>query len=345
MRTEDMESSNKYALISTPQCVYKADITNSGKGLVNNYLAVRNRRTNQMTLIPVHEANFKHSAFDNKQSLFENNIVDAKKVMTKEFGGKKALANFERIKKSQPNIEVLEDALKKQLNNIEDDKIFDEDLMTSDKNQFSIFPEIDLSGGKSVKEIFKVDKLIGDQILEMLSETSLEVLSMDQRKLKLANNYLTSSVKAIQTTRQPDSSENIKKVSLFLYIDALVRLINNRQKNWDQLICSPFSKQLALEIRSKFNHQGNSANSKATKQKCTILYIILMLMSTDVQEIDIDSVLDEVDLTRSDLIKYAQVLGARVRGGTTLYIQKVNLDKNSQINVPMPSGKRKRKAQ
>lgn len=296
-----------------------------------------------MTLVPVQEATFKHSAFDLKSSAFENNIVDTKKAIAKEFGGKKAAAGFERSKKTRHNIEVLESALKKEIENMDDEKVKIDNLEI-DPNQFTIFPKLDCSGGKSVREVFKVTKLIGKEAMEILSGTSLEVLSMDQRKLRLANNYLTTSVKSIQTTRQPDSPENIEKVSLLIYIDALVRIINNRKRNWEKTEISPFSADLGLAIRKSFKTNGEIANSTAAKQKASILYMILMLMSTERLEIDIDSLLDEVEITKTELLKYAKIVGAKTKeGGNFLYINKINLDKNSQLNAPMALGNRKRK--
>lgn len=344
-RVQNTEDGSKFSLIATPNSLYKADISDAGvNDLVNTFIAVRNLRTNSIQLMPVRSANFKHSAFDDTSSIYERNIVDVKKVMAKEFGGKKALAGYEKSKKSQPNVEVLGEALDKQLNKLDDEKFFDQEIAES-SGAFKIFPDIDTSSGKSVREIFKVSKLIGAETIEILAETAVELLSSDQKSIKLANDYLTQSVKSIQMSSQPDKQENLEKVALLLYIDALVRLQNNRKRKWEQVELSPFSPGLSRIVQKKFTTEGNIANSKATKQKSLIFYIILMLMSTDGLEIEISNLLEGIaDLTKTEVLKYAQVLGAKVKDGSILYIHKVNLDKNSQFAVPIKSGKRKRKA-
>lgn len=58
-RVEDTVEDKKYALIATPESVYKGDITNPGSTSVNTFLAVRNKRTNEISLIQVQEASFK----------------------------------------------------------------------------------------------------------------------------------------------------------------------------------------------------------------------------------------------------------------------------------------------
>lgn len=343
-RVQNAEDGSKFSLIATPNSLYKADITDAGNEFVNTFLAIRNRRTNSIQLLPFKSASYKHSAFDDTSSIYERNIVDVKKVIAKEFGGKKALAGYEKSKKNQPNVEVLEEVLELQLSKLDDDKIFDKDVVDSSAS-LKIFPDLDLSGGKSVREIFKVSKLIGEDTIAILSETAIELLSSDQKNIKLANNYLTQSVKSIQMSSQPDKQENLEKVALLLYIDALVRLQNNRKRKWDQIVLSPFSPGLGKIIEKKFATEGSIANSKSTKQKSLVFYLILMLMSTENLEIEISHVLEGItDLTKTEVLKYAQVLGAKVKDGSILYIHKVNLDKNSQFSIPIRSGNRKRKA-
>lgn len=72
--------------------------------------------------------------------------------------------------------------------------------------------------------------MIGGDIIAFLAEPAVELLSMDQKNIKLANNYLTNSVKSIQMKTQPGSPENLEKVAFLLYIDELVRLQNNRKR-------------------------------------------------------------------------------------------------------------------
>lgn len=59
MRVEDTENEKKYALVATPDSVYKGDITDAGSSCVNTFLAIHNKRTNEIKLIQVQEASFK----------------------------------------------------------------------------------------------------------------------------------------------------------------------------------------------------------------------------------------------------------------------------------------------
>lgn len=47
-RVEDTESERKFALVATDDSVYKSDITDPNSSSINTFLAIRNKRTNEM---------------------------------------------------------------------------------------------------------------------------------------------------------------------------------------------------------------------------------------------------------------------------------------------------------
>ena len=299
-----------------------------------------------MKLIEVQEASFKHTVYDSKHSIFENNIVDAKKILHKDFGGKKALASYERIKKTAPNIEVLEEILEKQFNAI-DDKAFDKDIFDQSQEERakfrgSIFPEVDLSSGNAIRDVFTGRKLLGDDMMDHLSDVAIQVLQMDPKMLPFTNKYLNSVVNELQIKKQPDSKENIERVSIFIYIDALIRLLNTRKRSLVNVELSKMSEKVERDVREKFT-QEDLTNSKFTTQKSIVYYLILILISTPTLQIELDNVLDGVEVTKTELLKYATVIGAKVKNRTTLYIHAANFDQQSKLSAPMPSNKRRRK--
>lgn len=341
-RVEHNETGEKFALIATHDSIYKSDITNPGSAYVNTFLAIRNKKTNEMKLIQVQEASFKHTLYDSKRSVFENNVVDARKALHKDFGGKRALASYERVKKTKPNIEVLEETLERQLEFI-DDKAFESDIF--DKSQAerekmcnAIFPDVDTSSGSSVRDVFTVRKLLGADMEEHLAEVAIEVLKMDPKELSFANKYLTKSVRALQISKKPDSVQNIEKISIFIYMDALMKLLNTRKTNLDYADLSSMSDQVTRDVRSKFTLKGNAVNSKFTRQKSIIYYMILALISTETLEVLLDDILDGVDVNKTELLKYSTVIGAKIKNKTTLYIQKPKLSADQKFTVDMPSG-------
>ena len=348
-RVEDSESGNKYILVASETSVYKADVTEPNNPHVNTFLAIRNKTTNELQLIEVQQASFKHTLYDNQTSAYEGNSkIDANKSLHKDFGGKKALASYERAKRTAPNIEILEETLEKQLNTIDSEKFENDafDMIQEERKKLTegIFPDIDVStSGKSVREIFSVKKLLGSEMVDHLADKAVEILQADLKTVSFVNSYLKEAVKSIQNQKQPDSPQNIERVSIFIYLDSLIRLIGQRKKTLDASQLSKISIHVGREVAKKFSMQGNLSNSKFTRQKSIIYYLILILISTDSLSIDLDNVLEGVDLSKTELLKYAAVIGAKLKGNK-FYIQSANLDSQSKLSAStsMKGGKRRR---
>jgi hypothetical protein len=245
-------------------------------------------------------------------------------------------------------VEVLEETLDKHLDSMDTDKLLDKDIDEQSKEErdrlkSSLFPDLDTSKGTAVREVFKSKKLLGADMMSHLFDVSVQVLQSKPEQLPFVNEYLRTVVKSLQIMKQPDSEANLEKVSLIIYIDALINLINCRKRTLDNVELSKFSATLERNIREKFSLQGNMTNSKFTRQKAIIYYIILVLISTDSLMISLENVLEGVDLSKAELLKYAAVIGAKVRGKTILYIENAKLDTSSQLSAGIPSAKRRRK--
>lgn len=215
------DEDNKYVLIATDDSIYKSDITDIGD---NSFLAIRQKGSKEIRLIQVRETSFKHSLYDSKHSIYENNVVDAKKVLHKEFGGKKALASYERRKRTAPNVEILEETLENIT--IDSEKFFERDVFAKsqeerEKFQNSIFPDIDTSSGNSVRDVFTGRKLLGEEMMDHLADMSIQILNTSPKDLPFCNNFLNSTVRALQFKKNPDSKENIERISALIYAGTL----------------------------------------------------------------------------------------------------------------------------
>lgn len=176
-----------------------------------------------------------------------------------------------------------------------------------------------------------------------LSDVAIQVLQKDPSNLPFNNKFLNESVRSLQIKKDPDSKDNIERISLLVYIDGLIQVINCRKRTLDAVELSKMSDYVERDIRNKFTYQGNLSNSKFTRQKSIIYYLIMLLISTESLEIELDNVLEGVELTRTELLKYATVFGAKLKNKSTLYIQRANLDKNSKLSAPVASGKKRRR--
>ncbi|KAG5671347.1 hypothetical protein PVAND_001550 [Polypedilum vanderplanki] len=339
-RVETESDGRKFALIATNSSVYKAELNDSK--YEDTYLAIHNKTTGEINLIQVQKADFRNVLYDNKRSIYENNVVDKRKLY-KEFGGKKAMASFDRQNQSQTqNSSILENTVDKVLQNVDIDKILDSSTLENEK-EFSIFPEIkeDIEG-KDVREIFTLDILFGAEIVEHMNEIALEALASPIDQLDFKNNHLKKTAASLQLSKQPE--KNVNEMIMLLYAKILMKLINFRQKYFEiSRELKNVSPRLQQNILSIFFINGSNEYSNYTKQKATVFYIILMLLTTKSLTIDLYDLLDGVVMSKREIFKYASIIGCKKSNGEKLSLTKVaKLDKNFKFTVPTLKGKKDR---
>ena len=356
------------AVVATDNNIYKSELPDLENELTKTFIAVHNKRTKEIQLFQVTQASFRHSLYDNQRSMFEQNIVDSKKLLYKDYSGKKAATSYERnVRKfkgnsilnltnyiifqmrSIANSSLLENTIENTVDTLDATSLFEKDIFDKtqeERDEFrnSIFPQIkSFSIGKDIRELFSMNNLIGKDMTQHLAEVAIEVLSTASSKWSFKNIYIKNFLESIQNSKSPDSETNIKKASLLLYSDALTKLISKGSRGKKDLIAnviSPHSYRLGQDVINKFTEDSKTA-SKFSKQKAIIYYTILMLMSTEKLEINLEDILDNVGLARSEFLKYAQIIGCKTKGNR-LCISKANLDSSAKFNVPLNIGKKKK---
>ncbi|XP_070502650.1 uncharacterized protein Polr1E [Chironomus tepperi] len=342
---------SKYALIATESNVYKSDLSNAGSEFQDTYIAIHNKKTKEINLIQVENASFKHVLYDDTRSSFEHNILDTAKILAKEFAGKKGAIAFERSQRTKVNSSILEDSVDKMMTSVDTDKFFENDIFEQsqeDQNKFRdyIFPRIDLNEsteGKSVREIFTVSNLIGDEMIEHLSEIAIDILNIDSKNLPFTNKFIKNAVILIQNSKTPESDDNLRKMAMLIYAESLISLINNKSRIVHSSGLMKFSNQLAQDISKKFFIAGSKQASNFTRQKSIVFYVLLTLLCSDSLEVSLTDILDSVDLSKKELVKYAYIMGCKTKGDLLLLKNISKLDKDATFQVPLMKGKKEKK--
>lgn len=248
------------------------------------------------------------------------------------------------------NTSLLENTIENTVEAIDTDALFAKDIFDKtqekrDEFRNSIFPQIkNFSIGKGVRELFNINNLLGDDIVEHLAEVAIEVLNTPSNKWLFKNTYIKTMMEFIQSSKEPDSEPNIKKASMMIYADALTKLFGKFKKSSKELKpdnISSISSRIGQDIIAKFTENSQTV-SKFSKQKAIIYYTILMLLSTEKLQISFEDLLDNVSLPKNELMKYAQIIGCKVKGNR-LSISKANVDSNAKFNIPLNVGGKKRR--
>lgn len=105
-RIADEKSKRKFIVVADSATVYTSPIQeNFGTTLTDSYIAIRNKTKNKIRLIKVEEASLKSTHYDTLEEYRRPQVLD-KNVALRDFGGKNANRYLDRIKRTQPNVNV-----------------------------------------------------------------------------------------------------------------------------------------------------------------------------------------------------------------------------------------------
>lgn len=105
-RISDEKSKRKFIAVANSSTVYSSPIhENFGTTLTDSYIAIRNKTKNKIRLIKVEEASLKSIHYDTLEEYRRPQVLD-KNVALRDFGGKNANRYLDRIKRTQPNVNV-----------------------------------------------------------------------------------------------------------------------------------------------------------------------------------------------------------------------------------------------
>lgn len=152
---------------------------------MNTFIAVRNKSTNKVRLVQVHESSFKSHHYDTTETAYRNTNLNAMDLQLRQFGGKAAIRYLEKSSKTKSNLEVMADDIKKSMAAAEvvfNADSFDEHQKSREENVKSIFPKVNSEATK-VKDVYLLENIISRDILSHLEIVAVELLKTDIKEV------------------------------------------------------------------------------------------------------------------------------------------------------------------
>lgn len=87
------------------------------------------------------------------------------------------------------------------------------------------------------------------------------------------------------------------------------------------------------------NKNISRVNSTYTRQKSIIYYIVLLLMTNEKLQLNIDHISDGTKLPKTEIMKYAKLIGGKLKDKSTLYLTLIS--DAFRESVLVKSGKKK----
>nr|XP_016943908.2 uncharacterized protein LOC108020291 [Drosophila suzukii] len=315
---ESTTDRKRKAVLEAGDHVYTGDLQDSED--VDFYIAVRNKTTNKVQIVPVQQALMSNHIY--KQLEREGKKIPtlskehASKKLLKEFGGRKASRFVDNREQMMVNVDVVRQDLDETVKSVAQNEDEDEDTLadvTVNNEEYlaSIVPKFDKEATE-LDAIYDVENVIPKALLDRLDEEAKVVFSTPAQTLPIKSEYLKSCLVRIQE-KPVSSKKDFLHIKLIIYMDALQSLISLRSRQMQGKELSRITEKIENDIRHRFadpNVAKRGTRTNFSSEKALTHFIVLALLISEKYEVDIN-VLSRALATSKDRIKqYAHIVNA-----------------------------------
>lgn len=219
--------------------------------LVSTYLAIRNRETNKIRFVEVEQCSVLSEHYVTPQQQSDTLPIDVRSLLYKNFGSKSAARAMDKKEKTQFNVDILKDKLDTSVLDVDDSVLMDESVAVDEE----IRP-VQNKDATKVEDLYKVEEIIPKKILANLEKPALALLETKPIHLPFTLPFVLNGIKEVQMSKEPDSAENMRKLKICLYLDALGNVLNTKSRFMSKIEISKMSDQLSKHIKEAFTNDA-----------------------------------------------------------------------------------------
>lgn len=326
---ENLEDGSHLALALTDTNVYSGKIDHGfANDLQRTFIAIRNKTTNKIRLVEVNQCTMLSQHFDrftaSTGQITGRNLEDVQKMSLDTFGSKRAKRMFGQRAKNNYNPDLVKDQLEATLAEhqnkepeVEDE--FDKKRMMGELFLESRLPKVNKTATK-LSEIYQLDDLIDMSLFNRMDEEALAVLNIEDFSKDFKIPFIIDALNAIKRSKEPDSSQNLTKVKVCIYLDALINFLVGikRRSNMKREDFSFVTTKVEADIRSKFvnPHDQKHDRSKYTLHKISSYIIVLSFFISDSKEVSMDEMMQALQSSKVDVLKICSSIAVKYRNTT-----------------------------
>lgn len=218
--------------------------------LVSTYLAIRNKETNKVRIVEVERCSVLSEHYVEPQQESDTRAIDVRSLLYKNFGSKSAARAMDKKEKTEFNVDILKDKLDTSVFDVDESVLMDESTVAGDDE---IRPVRNKEATK-VEDLYKVDEIIPKKILANLEKPASTLLETKPIHLPFTLPFVLGIVKEVQMSKEPDSAENMQKLKICIYLDALGNVLNSKSKIMSKIEISKMSNVLSKHIKEAFTN-------------------------------------------------------------------------------------------
>lgn len=170
----DSETGTTKAVVVSGGNVYQGDIEKESQ--VSNFIAIRNKVTNKVKLIPINTAILNNNIYNQKEKEALE-VLDKSKsneILLRNFGGRRSTRYFDRVDKMKIDVNVVMEQLDKTVDEV--DISLNSETVSSEDSLHQIRPKFDAEA-KKLYDVYNLYDVISKEMLDRLEMEATAVVN------------------------------------------------------------------------------------------------------------------------------------------------------------------------
>ncbi|XP_043788236.1 uncharacterized protein LOC122712538 isoform X1 [Apis laboriosa] len=282
----DQNKKKTMLALSNQQIVYRGYKPDTTQDLMRTMLVLHNKKTGKARLVQVER--WQVTPILEKSAIKDNKEAEDEKIaiLNKQFGSKKVKRRTEQFERLKVNVESIKEQLEETVSNVEIDRM---ELSTQLSNNEYItnttLPECNREA-TNVNDIYNIYDIVSENKLENLYNNVKEILNNNSNTLEENSKFFIRTLQYLKS-----DSDNLKKIALLIYIQAIATWLNMPIKDAKKRgikVCL-VSEEINSYIINTYSVQSNHGRLRPTSVKdkgvihCMILALIICNFTLDLE--------------------------------------------------------------
>lgn len=267
-QARDSETRANKAVVVAGGNVYQGDVDQQSP--TSNFIAIRNKTTNKVRLIPIETALLTNNIYclKEKEEFESLQKADSYNKLLRNFGGRKTLRYLDRVEKMKIDVNVVKDQLEKTVD--EADISINNETVSTESSLDKIRPKFSLDA-KKLDDVYNLYDVIPKELLQRLDMEASAVVNANLDDLpwvhcfhlvqiiisatfRIESEFLKAKITAVKSSSDPSSTSNLQIIKAIIYMDALTALIKSKAKILSKVELSGIAEKVENHIKKNFCH-------------------------------------------------------------------------------------------
>ncbi|XP_069668742.1 uncharacterized protein Polr1E isoform X2 [Periplaneta americana] len=318
------------AMAEDSEHVFSGPALSDETKIVQRLLAIRNKKTNKIRLVPVESFHLTPKTHVEKPASISVVTQEDKLTLGIKFGSKQRQRIIENSIRMRVDENMLKDQLSQVIDGVSEEKY--EIPPTPDVSNNPYLPPANRNAN-TIEEVYNLHDFVSAEELTSLQEQAIQIMK-DSKNFKKEDfsPFFWHCISKISDTG--NSKQLLERFCLLLYADNLIKFLRTNMKllRRQRFMICPYSEDISKKIMDTFSFDTPSGrtrpNSLKDKGICHLIVLGLLLSNAN---LDLEPLCKSLSVSVQRLQHFSRLIGAVSSKGSSVI----------QLRLPLPSSERR----